>query len=382
MLDNLSILNGWAVLVATIGGFGTVFAYLISPQIRSYNRMSAYIAFFALFTIALLLDVLSKKYFQTRFKRILFYSLIVFFTYFGLLDQTPRMPGVDYKWTETAYRHDQEYFKQIDSVMPDKAMIFQLPVYSFPEDVNYDHMRGYLQSDKLRWSAGAMKDRQIYNWQKVVEAKSVNEMLEELAILDFSGLYIDRASPTPIPPGLEEKVSALTLQKPMVSKDGRMAFYSLLDYKAKIQGGYSKDERAELSQYYLNPFIPAWKKDFSPMEGTQEKNWHWSGSKGELHIENTLSHPREIMMEMSIEAPTEGTMRVESDVISETFKVAPDPAPWNKTIVIPPGKHVIKFTCDAPPMNTPPGSRVLVFRVNNFKLTDSYLVKMSGRSIP
>jgi phosphoglycerol transferase len=381
LLDNLSILNGWAVLVATIGGFGTLFAYLVSPQIRSYNRISTYIAFFSFFTVALILDLLSKKYFHTGLKRGLFYGLIVFLTFFGLLDQTPKVPAIDYAWTTKAYRHDQEYFSQIDSMMPDKAMIFQLPVYSFPEDINYDHMRGYLQSDKLRWSAGAMKDRQIYIWQKAVEKKSVPEMLEELAVLDFSGLYIDRAGPTPIPPGFEDQISAaLSLQKPLVSQDGRMAFYSLLDYKKKVQDGIGKDVLAELAQRYLNPFTPVWKKDFSPMESSPEKNWHWSGPNGELHIENVMDSPREVTMDMSIDSPKGGTLRIESDIISETIKVATEPAPWTRTVVVPRGKHVIKFTCDAPPAHYPPDPRVFVFRITNFKLTEHYPGKQHSNS--
>jgi len=337
--------------------------------------MSAYIAFFSLFTVALMLDALSKKYFQTRLKRGLFYGLIVLFTFFGLLDQTPKVPAINYEWTTKEYHHDKEYFKQIESVMPDNAMVFQLPVYSFAEDINYDHMRGYLQSDKLRWSAGAMKDRQIYIWQKAIEKKSVPEMLEELAIFDFSGIYIDRATPTPIPPKLEEQISALLRQQPLVSPNGRMAFYSLLEYKAKIWEEVSKDELAERARRYLHPFTLSWKKDFSAMEGTQEKNWRWSGPNGELHIENTLDYPREVSMEMSIDAPNGGTLRIESDIISETFKVTSQPGQWNKTVAITPGKHVIKFMCDASPSYNPPDPRVFVFKVNDFKLTETYFLK-------
>jgi len=380
MLDNLSILNGWAVLVATIGGFGTLFAYLITPQIRSYNRMSAYIAFFSFFAVALMLDALSKKYFQTRLKRGVFYGSIVFLTFFGLLDQTPKSPAVDYEWTAKEYRHDKEYFKQIELAMPDNAMVFQLPVYSFPEDINYDQMRGYLQSDKLRWSAGAMRDRQIYIWQKAIEKKSVPEMLEELAILDFSGIYIDRATPTPIPPQLEEQISAHLRQRPLVSPNGRMAFYRLLEYKAKIRGEVSKEELAERARRYLHPFTISWKKDFSAMEGTQEKNWHWSGPNGELHIENSLDYPREVSMEMSIDSPNGGTLRIDSDVISEAFKVTSEPGQWNKTVAIPPGKHVIKFRCDASPSYNPPDPRVFVFKVNNFRLTETYFLKTAPGS--
>src|SRR5262245_16456975 len=62
LFDHLSLLNITAVLVATIGGFGSIFNNLVSPQIRGYNRMSVYIAFFSLFTVALLLDSIRRKY--------------------------------------------------------------------------------------------------------------------------------------------------------------------------------------------------------------------------------------------------------------------------------------------------------------------------------
>ena len=46
---SLARLNIGAVLLATVGGFSTLFAYLINPQIRAYNRISIFIEFFAIF---------------------------------------------------------------------------------------------------------------------------------------------------------------------------------------------------------------------------------------------------------------------------------------------------------------------------------------------
>ncbi|HVQ37387.1 MAG TPA: hypothetical protein VMS31_07640, partial [Pyrinomonadaceae bacterium] len=52
LLSHLSLLNVSGVLLATIGGFASLFALLISPQMRSYNRVSVYLAFFSLFAVA------------------------------------------------------------------------------------------------------------------------------------------------------------------------------------------------------------------------------------------------------------------------------------------------------------------------------------------
>jgi hypothetical protein len=49
LLRDVSILNLSAVLLGTIGGFGSLVALVISSKIRAYNRISIYIAFFSLF---------------------------------------------------------------------------------------------------------------------------------------------------------------------------------------------------------------------------------------------------------------------------------------------------------------------------------------------
>ncbi|HEX3184423.1 MAG TPA: hypothetical protein VHQ94_06490, partial [Pyrinomonadaceae bacterium] len=52
ILDDLSVLNIFAVLLATIGGFSSIFGVLVSAGIRSYNRISVFIAFFSLLAVA------------------------------------------------------------------------------------------------------------------------------------------------------------------------------------------------------------------------------------------------------------------------------------------------------------------------------------------
>jgi len=83
---------------------------------------------------------------------------------------------------------------------------------------------------------------------------------------------------------------------------------------------------------------------------------------------------------MSIDSPNGGTLRIGSDIISDTLKIATEPAQWSRTVVVPPGKHVIKFTCDAPPAHYPPDPRVFVFRITNFKLNEKYLDKTNSNS--
>ena len=58
---SLARLNIGAVLLGTVGGFSSLFAYLVTSQIRAYNRISIFIEFFAIFALVLLLAHVYKK---------------------------------------------------------------------------------------------------------------------------------------------------------------------------------------------------------------------------------------------------------------------------------------------------------------------------------
>src|SRR5205823_3564091 len=50
------------LLLATVGGFGSLFNLLVTPQIRGYNRITAYLAFFALLGICWGLEAVTRRW--------------------------------------------------------------------------------------------------------------------------------------------------------------------------------------------------------------------------------------------------------------------------------------------------------------------------------
>jgi phosphoglycerol transferase len=65
-LFNIARLNLAAILLATIGGGGTLFALLVSPQIRAYNRISIFIALFSLWALFLVLQDAFHRYYNDK----------------------------------------------------------------------------------------------------------------------------------------------------------------------------------------------------------------------------------------------------------------------------------------------------------------------------
>ncbi len=361
LFNHLSVLNASAVLIGTVGGFGSIFAHLISPQIRAYNRISVYISFFSFFAVALLLDLWSRRISRTGRRRLFIYVLIPFLITLGIYDQTKKRYQRDYKEVKTEYLSDREFIRQIESMVPQRAMIFQLPIHMFPEGESYDNLKGYFHSDSLRWSFGAMRGHDGDKWQKSISVLPVNELVKTVAAAGFSGIYIDRGHHPDGGAKVESEISSLIQSQPVVSRNQRLSFFNLIEYGKSLNGDPEKA---------LHPLLLTWQKDFSIMEGTPDNNWRWSGSNGELLIENLLPREREIIIELTASSASEGSLRIESPNFSEKIRTGPKPTPFSKKFKIPPGSNSIQFISDIRAVPHPPDTRLFAFRVNNFKLEE------------
>lgn len=361
LFNHLSLLNASAVLIGTVGGFGSLFAHLVSPQIRAYNRLSVYIAFFSFFAVALLLDGLSRRLFQTKLRQTVFCILILLLILLGVLDQTKKRFQPEYEEVKSEYLNDRDFVRQIESALPRSAMIFQLPVTMFPEGETYDFFKGYLHSDHLRWSFGAMRGRSGDTWQRTVAAMPTDKMIETVAIAGYSGVYIDRWYYADRGAKVESEIASLLGTTPLVSRNGRLSFFSLIEYRKGLRGDPEKA---------LHPLLLFWQKDFSDREGTEENNWRWCSVNGELQIENSLPRERQAMIEMTVSSFNAGSLRMEGPLISDRLQVSSVNTPFSKKISIPPGKNSIRFTCEAPPVRPLPDTRLLCFRINNFRMKE------------
>jgi hypothetical protein len=249
LFRSLSTLNIAAVLLATVGGFGSMFALLISPQFRSINRVSVYIAFLSLFAVVLLLEKLAQtRWVQSKSRLRLFYGLLGLILVIGILDQTSRGFVPPYRQVKAMYQSDAAFIKQVEASVPENAMIFQLPYIPFPESAavgrvgGYDHFRAYLHSDTLRWSFGAMRNRDGDVWQRHVLVKPLPALVETVAAAGFSGIYLDRYGYADRGAGLEAQLAELLTITPMVSPDQRLAFFNFNRYRTKPEIAQSMED--------------------------------------------------------------------------------------------------------------------------------------------
>jgi phosphoglycerol transferase len=388
LFDVLSLLTITGVLLATTGGFGAVFGYFVSPLIRSYNRMCVFLGFFALFAVALLLDALARRYVRSRPAGVAYAGLLAGLLLAGTYDQTSRTYGCTapfHQALEAQYRSDAEFVARVEASVPGGTAVFQLPYHQFPEArtphrlLAYDHLRAYLHSDALRWSFGAMKGSDGDLWQRHAAAKPPGELLPTLVCAGFGGLYLDRHGYADAGAAIEAELRRLLGAGPLVSRDGRLAFFDLGAYAAALRGSCTEAEWAARCEAARNPLLVSWRRGFYGLEGAQIDDFvptpappgetgRWCARRGEMVLINSSDRTREAELRMEVEMVhgVPGWLKVAGPGAAATAEMTNGRAPLALRVTVPPGQHRVRFDCHGKRPHNIPDARKLLFRVMNF----------------
>jgi phosphoglycerol transferase len=243
LVADLSRLNLAVVLLATVGGLGSIVAQLPgASNIRAYNRVVVFVAFFSFAGVALGLEAVRWRW-AGRFGGAWAFPLLMgSILAVGLLDQTsPALFTPSYRRDISDFQSDEGAVRHIESVLPAGAMIFQLPVVAFPKGeprlrmAPHDAFRGYLHSTTLRWSFGATFARPCGRWQAEVEELPAGQMLEKLAHAGFRGVLVDRYGYADSGDDAVRQISSAAEGEPYFSANKRFAFVDLSAYGRRLR---------------------------------------------------------------------------------------------------------------------------------------------------
>ncbi|HEX7771684.1 MAG TPA: hypothetical protein VF435_04640, partial [Pyrinomonadaceae bacterium] len=378
LLLPLSKFNIAAVLLGTIGGFSSLFALLISSQIRSYNRISIFIGFFCLFAVVLLFEALAQRTVRSRTSQVVFAVVLGVVLIVGVLDQTSEFFVPPYAALNAEFNDNRQFIAKVEQTVPRNSMIFQLPYIPFPEHppvndmVDYDHFKAYLHSRALRWSYGALRGREGDAWQKSIATRPLPELVEALAFSGFNGIYIDRFGYSDRGAALESELSGIVGKTPIVSNSGRLSFFSMLEYNQHLRERYTESEWLVRQDLALHSLTISWDGGFSDLELSPGKSWRWCSSQGTLNLHNTAQRERKVVLKMSLSTGYEefSNLIIQSPLHNETRKINVFPTPLQLTLTLPPGHTPIEFSSDAKRVKAPADPRYLVFRVDDFELSE------------
>jgi hypothetical protein len=214
-----------AVLVGTTGGLSTLIA-VAWPQIRAWNRLSVFIAFFALAAIAILLERLRRRIPKAGFVAVLGALLVL-----GAADQTSATFVPPYEAFEGRYRADEQWIRSVEARLPTDAAVVQLPYVPFPEPPRglqdgYDPAKAYLHSSNLRWSYGAMRGRPD-DWGAVHGIKPAAELVPAARDAGFAAILVDLHSYPDRGAQIAAELRAAVGEESEQSPDGRYSLFEL-----------------------------------------------------------------------------------------------------------------------------------------------------------
>ena len=238
-----------AFAVATMGGVSSIIALFYS-DLRAWNRLSIFIAYFSFFGLAVLLDALRRAIGPRGRQRIYGAAMLAAIFVLGLADQTNASFAPQYGQVAAEWANDADFVARIERMVPKNSSIFELPYASFPESVPpppgrttvYDLARPYLHSQALRWSFGAERARPE-DWAASLSAKPMSAVVPAVSAVGFAGIYVDRFGYQDDGRSVENQLTKILGTRPIESDDKRLLFFELHEYSARLR---TKRSRAYL----------------------------------------------------------------------------------------------------------------------------------------
>ncbi len=219
-------------LFATVGGLGSLFAMVISPLIRGWNRDSIFIACGALLFFFISLQLLLQK----KAPRLASQSvaIAVLLLLVGLYDQTLPIRKNYNAPVKAWFDNDRDFVQSIEKALPAGGAVYQLPYIGFPETPvmhrlhSYQMMAGVLHSKDLHWSYGGTKGRPGDLFYRALAQEPMSHQIEVIRKLGFDGIYIDRRGYADNGEAIIQELSQLLQQPPLLQSDNKeMVFYKL-----------------------------------------------------------------------------------------------------------------------------------------------------------
>lgn len=215
-----------------------------------------------------------------------------------------------------------------------------------------------------------MKGREGDQWQREVVKKSLDKMLEDLSFSGFNGIYLDSYG---YPDNAKEMISGLSSAlktSPIVSENKRLYFFDMTDYnRLKF---LTSTEFERYKNQFQNLVKLDWQDGCSDLEEKDGENWRWCSSEGTLIVINPSDKERTFLINTTFFTGSSdfSLLKIDGTSISENLFLNNQGYNFQKKIDLPPGKSMIKFRSDAQRVYAPGDSRDLVFRINDFQITE------------
>ena len=196
-----------------------------------------------------------------------------------------------------------------------RAAVLQLPLAGFPEQppihrmLPYEHLKGYVHSDTLRWSFGAMRTRLPEDWAGAVLDRPADEMAAAAAAAGFRAVYVDTFGYADGGAQTLASLSALLGGPPALrSDDGRLVLFDLAAADARLDRALGPARRAATGDALLRPVRQRLAAGFH--EANPLVPWRTARGAAQIEFHNPLGLPRRIRWRTLLRTPGPGMSTV------------------------------------------------------------------------
>ncbi len=289
-----------AFAVGTIGGISTLIALELSPQVRAWNRLSLVIAFAALLVLALALTALGDRLRARGKPAWIAIAVTAAVGVLGILDQTSPRDAPAYAPIADEWRVDEDFAELMQDRFPAGTKVLQLPYMSYPENGSvvgvgdYDLFKGYLHSQGLKWSYGAVRGRPS-DWHAQHRELAPDQLATAAAAAGFGAVYLDGAGYDDGGAAVAAALDAVTGPgASALSADKRLRFWDLRPAAQRLAREVGAAERAQIREALLYPVLTGFGDGVSYQELSGSTPYRWATADGRLTLENPLAGTRTV----------------------------------------------------------------------------------------
>ena len=362
-VSQLGVLNLFAIVIGSIGGFAFLLALSGFRSYRTWNRISVFIAFSSLLVVAVMLEkafVWLRRRFADRraLRTAIVVGAVAVICVGAAYDQITPFFVPPYKTIAAQFDNDATFYHSLEHALPKHTMVSQLPVQPFPEAgqivnmTDYQHFTGYLHTDSLRWSYGGIKGRQEGDWQQNLSMSDPVATVAQLAAAGFQGAVIDVSGFSDSARGFLKAVQPFVGSPVLTSPTGALVYLDLAGLRARLTHDLGADAIAADSRLILADNLR--KIGFEELQGTCATARWWATSKSPtLEFTNPTNVPLPVTVSSNVEANAAATrLDVRGPNLQDTVPLAAGRAIFERQLTLPPGKSRLQFSIVGPPVST------------------------------